>query len=121
MSRCQTSESSPSVASILLGVLVGAVSGTLLGILFAPRSGKVTQAAMQDSLLALVNKLPDPSKEAASSAMNVNGKARTLFLKTRVNLEAQVDRVSKALQSSKLAKAKAKEALNGNDDAFLDN
>jgi len=109
------------VLSLICGILGGAISGILLGILFAPRPGKETQECMQGQLQNLVNRLPDPATEDARSGA---GNARSLFLKTRANIETQVERVSRSLQSSKLAKAKIREAQSNeiySENSFLDN
>lgn len=92
----------------VIGLLLGVVGGVLLGILFAPKSGRHTQTKIQRVVMGLPEHI---NQDLSASIRESNQQARTFFLRTRVRLESEMDKVGRAFRASRLAKAKRREAL----------
>ena len=93
------------VAALFLGLLAGSV----LGVLFAPKSGDELRADLQDVAKNLPGKLNDEFR-------NPNAKTRTFIDRTRYGIENQMGKVKSNRDAGRMAKAKeAEEAAGGYD------
>jgi gas vesicle protein len=98
VSTLHVKEDHDGIAEFLLGLVLGIFSLGLLAILFAPRSGKETQARVQSFITSIPEELNNP-----------DGKTRSLWDKTLCNIENQVGKVNQAIRAGKLADAKRRE------------
>lgn len=98
VSTLHVKEDHDGIAEFLLGLVLGIFSLGILAILFAPRSGKETQARVQSFITSIPEELNNP-----------DGKTRSLWDKTLYNLESKVGKVNQAIRAGKLADAKRRE------------
>jgi gas vesicle protein len=96
------------LGQFLLGVVVGFLSGSLIGVLLAPRSGQQS--------IELASRLP---QKLRSDWDNPYGKTRSLVDKGKAQLEDQWQAKQSRLRAKRLAKAKKKEtALVDSDNGY---
>jgi hypothetical protein len=98
VSTLHVKEDHDGIAEFLLGLVLGIFSLGILAILFAPRSGKETQARVQSFITSIPEELNNP-----------DGKTRSLWDKTLYNIESKVGKVNQAIRAGKLADAKRRE------------
>lgn len=95
----------------LVGLFAGAVGGAILGLLFAPKTGRELRGDLQAYATHLPDKINDELK-------NPQGKTREFFDRTRYSIENQVERIKSDRQAGKLAKAKKAEEFASGQEAF---
>ncbi len=97
-------------ANFIKGVAVGAAVGTVLGVLFAPKSGKETRKDISDAaskaktaaeaqLKKTYNDLGDIANKAAKKAGELKGKAQVEFEKLSVKAERLQAKIRETISS----------------------
>ncbi|MBY0450839.1 MAG: YtxH domain-containing protein [Cyanobacteria bacterium] len=92
------------VYAFLLGVLIGAATGGVCALLFAPKKGD----EFREDAKVFLKALPEKMNE---DIQNPQGKTRQFIDKTRATLETKMDEVSYSRQASKVAEAKRREEM----------
>jgi len=97
-------ESSNNNGSWMVGLLLGAIGGTAVALLTAPKAGREIRGAIKDTartVPARVNELVDDSLDLYASGLNY----------LQLVVEEQTMRVKRAVAAGKLAAAKKREEL----------
>lgn len=97
------------IFAFLAGMILGMLGGSLLGILYAPKSGDQIRSDVSGFTRGLAGRMND---ELSSS----NQRTRGFIEKTRYNIENRVGKVRKDRAAGRMAKAKhAEEVASGYD------
>jgi gas vesicle protein len=102
-------ENTSSVKPILSGLLLGGLVGAGTALLFAPKSGEETRAAIQSKTMELRDRTTEGVKGAVSQvtsktrqvASTVRGRSQELVHQGKEVLEHQLDAASKAINRKK--------------------
>lgn len=97
-------EESDSIVEFLIGIVIGLATGGILAMLFAPRTGRETRQSVQ----RFCNRFPSQVRD---EIQDPEGKTRSFIGKTLINIENQVEKVSKAIQAGRMADAKNREEM----------
>jgi gas vesicle protein len=97
-------EQNDGIFEFLMGMTLGIIGGGLVGILLAPKPGH----ELREEAQAYLKELPGKVK---TDIQDPEGKTRSFFSKTILNLENQVGRVNRAIRAGKMAEAKKREEL----------
>ncbi len=96
------SSSSDNTLEFLLGALIGAAGGVVLGMLYAPKKG----TELQEDAKIFLDSLP----ERLDDEMAPDSKTRQWLDKTRYKLEDRIDRYQTQRSARQLRDAKEREA-----------
>lgn len=99
------------IIAFLIGLMAGAIGGVVVGLLYAPKSGKELRGDIQDYASNLSGKINDEFN-------NPQGKTREFIDRTRYNIENQVERLKSDRQADKIAKAKKAEEFASGQEAY---
>lgn len=99
---------SASGLEVLGSLVIGAVGGFMLGMLFAPQSGSRTREQVAENL-------GDLSLRANELAENVKGNTESLLNTTRTTIEEKLTLLSEAVEAGRKAAAYKREELIEND------
>jgi gas vesicle protein len=97
-------EENDSIVEFLIGTVIGLATGGILAMLFAPRTGRETRQSLQ----GFCNRFPSQVRD---EIQDPEGKTRSFIGKTIINIENQVEKVSKAIQAGRMADAKNREEM----------
>ena len=90
-----------------VGLLAGILGGIAAGVLYAPKSG-------EESREELMSKASDLSEKYSPEVQEAKKQALESIERVKYNMEKQYKELNNAVKSSKLAKAKAREAAEDN-------
>ncbi|MEM0952277.1 MAG: YtxH domain-containing protein [Cyanobacteria bacterium P01_H01_bin.74] len=93
-----SSASDSDLFSLLAGLVIGLLGGSVVGLLYSPKSGDALRQDFNSLVQSLPERLNDP-----------NCKTKAFIEKARVSIEDTVDRFKEDKAASKMAKAKAQE------------
>jgi gas vesicle protein len=92
------------IMTFVTGLLLGLLGGTIVGLLFAPRSGQALRVGTYRVLRDLPGRVNDE--------FTISGtRTRDLIDKTRHNIESQVGKARRDRKADQMAKAKRAEEL----------
>ena len=95
--------------AFLVGFLVGALSGAVVALLFAPQSGEETRALIGERSIELRDKAVESSKQAYSQASryaeDAVGSAKQAYSQASKYAEDAVDSAKKSISRKKPAEA----------------
>ncbi len=97
-------ESDDGIFTFIAGMAVGLLSGGLMGLLFAPKSGDELRADLHEAVRNLPGKINDEFR-------NPNTRTREFIDRTRYNIEDQMGKVKRDWDADRMAKAKRAEEL----------
>jgi len=98
-------------SGVVLSFLLGALSGAVLAVLFAPRSGRETRELLSDKMREAADRSRRLGEQALAKGREATEEASGYLDKQREALEKRRDRLSAAVEAGRQAYRDEKEKM----------